>query len=103
MTQKGTEIGRVEHAWTHERGERSICGVRLATKIALGQRILITGQRMRLGIVHGIQLHHVALADAGPSDERHGVDVGVSVHEGERLYAIESADVELIEGLADRA
>ena len=101
MTQRATEIGRVEHTWAHPGGGgRSICGVRPATNLALAQQILIAGRRMRLATVESIQLDRVSLQAAGPSEERYGVAVGIPVHDGERLYAIETEELSLIEGLA---
>jgi hypothetical protein len=50
--------------------------------------------------IRSIQLERVGLEAAGPSERHHGIDVGVTVHEGERLYAVPRTDLALIEGLA---
>lgn len=95
------EIGRVQHTWSNPNsGERTICRLTPSTTIAAAQRILVAGARMRLATIQSIELEHVSLELAGPSDRHYGIDVSVPVHDGERLYAVPHTVLELIEGLA---
>lgn len=102
VTRAGKEIGQVEHTWRNRQtGARTVCSVLPAMTLLTSQRILIAGSGIRLATIQSIELEHVGLDAAGPSELSHGVDLGVAVHDGERLYAIPDEELSLIEGLAE--
>jgi hypothetical protein len=96
----GAEIGSVDHTWSHpDTGERTVCRVVPAQAVAVEQRIILLGQHPRLATVRSIQLENASVDTAGPSDLHHGIDLGIISHDGERLYAVPTDLLDIIEGL----